>query len=470
MIQYTATYTDLYQLAMAQVYFLKDRHRETAIFDYFFRKLPFSGGYAVFAGLETLLEILENLRFDECDLAYLREQGFDETFVDYLADFRFSGEIRSRLEGEVVFPTAPILQVEANLLEAQIIETVLLNVLNFQTLIATKARRMQSVANNKTLIEFGLRRSQGPGGYYAARAAVVGGFAATSNVWAGRDMGIAISGTMAHSFIQSYDDELTAFRDFAEARPIGCVLLVDTYDTLRSGVPNAITVALEMRKRGEELLGIRLDSGDLAYLARESRKMLDNAGLQSVQIVASNQLDEHIIKSLNEQRAPIDVFGVGTSVAVGKPDAALDGVYKLSVANNEPRIKRSENREKVSIPGKKQVYRMRNSEGTLIGGDVIALHDELQVHNMIHPFYSDKTMSIETCKLTPLLQPVLQYGKRVSEPRSLDEIAEFSARCFAELPEEYVRFDYPHEYKIGLSDGLHSLRESLLRTHKVEKK
>ncbi len=361
MLNFSATYTDQYQLAMAQVYFKKGQKDYTAIFDYYFRKLPFNGGYAIFAGLQDLLEIIENIKFSDKDLEYLKKQDFDDDFLEYLKDFKFHGNINSVQEGDVVFPTRPVLQVEANIIEAQIIETILLNLLNFQTLIATKASRIKLVSGERTLLDFGLRRAQGPGGYYATRAAIVGGFNGTSNVIAGRDFDIPVSGTMAHSFIQSYDDEITAFRDFSEGRPKDCVLLVDTYDTLKSGVPNAITVAKEMEERGQKLMAIRLDSGDLAYLSKQCRKMLDEAGLDYVKIAASNQLEENVIKSLLEQGARIDVFGVGTNLVIGSPDAALDGVYKLAYSHGKPRIKISESIVKVTLPHKKQVYRLRDS-------------------------------------------------------------------------------------------------------------
>lgn len=466
MINFTGTYTDQYQLAMAQVYFLSPQKESRAVFDYFFRKLPFDGGYAIFAGLDDLLDILENLEFDDRDIAYLRDQNFDDRFIDYLAEFSFNGKIYGHREGDLVFPTAPVLQVEANIVEAQIIETMLLNVLNYQTLVATKAARMHQVARGKKLIEFGLRRSHGAGGYYASRAAVVGGFEATSNVRAGRDFDIPVSGTMAHSFVQSYDDELTAFREFAKARPEGCVLLVDTYDTLKSGVPNAIQVGKEMQEKGHGLLGIRLDSGDLAYLARESRKMLDDAGLKEVQIVASNQLDEFVIKSLLEQNAPIDVFGVGTSVAVGKPDAALDGVYKLAHANGKPRLKLSESKEKISLPARKQVYRVRDKNDRPIGADVVSLADEKNPEKMIHPFDPGKELSIDSCRSETLLQEVMKNGQRIEKRRNLKEIRAFIQSRLGELPDEYKRFDNPHIYKVGLSEGLHALREDLIDEHR----
>ncbi len=465
MFQFTATYTDLYQLSMAQVYFNKNQNQQ-AVFDYFFRKLPFNGGYAIFAGLEELISIIEDLRFTEADLKYLKQHDFEPEFLAYLKDFRFRGTINAMSEGEIVFPTAPVLQVEANLIEAQIIETILLNTLNFQTLIATKASRIRNVAGDKTLLDFGLRRAQGPGGYYASRAAMIGGFDGSSNVITGRDYGFPISGTMAHAFVQSYDDELTAFRDFAEHRPKNCVLLVDTYDTLKSGMPNAITVAKEMEQRGQKLLAIRLDSGDLAYLAKRCRKMLDDANLTYVKIAASNQLDEYVIQSLQNQNAPIDVYGVGTNLVIGKPNGALDGVYKLSFANGKPRIKISESISKVTLPHKKQVYRISTEDHTLIGADAIALANENSVSRMYHPVEPFKNLSIEGLTQTPMLQPIMQEGKRLYPEKSVQEVAAFSKKQLAALPEEFKRFDNPHIYKVGISNQLKEERDRLIAAHK----
>ena len=466
MFQFSATYTDLYQLSMAQVYFNKNQNQQ-AVFDYYFRKLPFKGGYAIFAGLEELLTIIENLRFSKEDIEYLKQLDFEPSFLAYLKDFRFRGTINSMPEGEVVFGTAPILQVEANLIEAQIIETILLNTLNFQTLIATKASRIRQVAGSKTLLDFGLRRAQGPGGYYASRAAVIGGFDGSSNVITGRDFGIKISGTMAHSFIQSYDDELTAFRDFAENRPKNCVLLVDTYNTLKSGVPNAITVAKEMESRGQYLLAIRLDSGDLAYLSKQTRKMLDDAGLQYVKIAASNQLDEYVIQSLQNQNAPIYIYGLGTNLFIGKPDGSLDGVYKLAFANGKPRIKISESISKVTLPFKKQVYRIKNDEGNLIGADAIAIDEEWHLNRMHHPVEPFKSLTIATLNQEPMLQTVFEDGIRKESGKTIQEIAEVSKKQLANLPEEYKRFDNPHIYKVGISDRLKEERDKLIEEHKI---
>jgi len=466
MHQFTATYTDLYQINMAQVYFQQGKHKHTAVFDYFFRKLPFEGGYAVFAGLETLLEILENFQFSKEDLEFLKDQGLDSKFLNYLKDFKFKGNLFSVKEGDIVFPTRPVLQVEANMVEAQLVETILLNLLNFQTLIATKASRIKKSAGEEMLIDFGMRRAQSSGAYHASRAAFIGGFEATSNVVAGKDFNIPISGTMAHSFVQSYDEELTAFRDFAQCHPDNTILLIDTYDTLRSGLPNAITVGKEMKSRGEELKGIRLDSGDLSYLAKKCRKALDEAGLQDVKIAASNQLDEYVIRSLKDQKGPIDVFGVGTNLVIGDPDAALDGVYKLAFANGKPRIKLSENLAKLTMPHKKQVYRIRNYKGELAGADAVTLRDETEVHHINHPFEPSKTLSFTDCSAEPLLSSVMKNGKRTYPPKSLEEIKAFSRKRLSEFSEEFQRFENPHIYKIGISDRLLEERDQLKNHYK----
>jgi nicotinate phosphoribosyltransferase len=447
---------------MSQVYFLKGQKETMAVFDYFFRKLPFSGGYAIFAGLEDLLTILESLRFDKEDLAFLKKQGYHPDFVKYLEKFRFKGNIYSSVEGDLVFPVRPVLQIEANIIEAQIIETLLLNILNFQTLIATKASRMRQAAEGRILIDFGLRRAQGPGGYYASRAAFIGGFDGTSNVRAARNYDIPASGTMAHSFIESYDDELSAFTHFAEVQPRDCVLVVDTYDTLKSGIPNAIKVAKKMEEKGFRLNGIRLDSGDLAYLAKESRKRLNRAGLDYVQIAVSNQLDEYIIKSLLEQQAPIDVFGVGTSLVTGHPDGALDGVYKLAFANGKPRIKLSENVSKITLPHRKQVFRILDSFGNFVGADAVTLFDESNIDKMYHPTYPLKSLSLANQPKEPVLHKVMENGQRVNRPFSLSEIRQYSQGRLEKLPQEYKRFDNPHIYKVGISNKLQNERDRLI--------
>jgi len=466
MFNYTATYTDQYQLTMAQAYFLNGQKENIAVFDYFFRKLPFEGGYAVFAGLEDLLDIIQDLKFSKDDLEFLRSKGFHPDFIKYLEQFRFRGNVYSSYEGDLVFPARPVLQVEANIIEAQIVETILLNMLNFQSLIATKASRMRHAAGENVLIDFGLRRAQGPGGYYASRAAFIGGFNATSNVAAGRDYGIPVSGTMAHSYIQSFDDELEAFNHFADVNPIDCVLLVDTYDTLNSGVPNAVITAKQMEEKGHKLQGIRLDSGDLAYLSKKSREILDGAGLNYVKIAVSNQLDEYIIKSLKEQEAPIDVFGVGTNLVIGHPDGALDGVYKMSFSDGKPRIKISENVTKITLPHRKQVLRVLENDGTFAGADVITLHNEEDADIMYHPLFPHKTLSVGNKKKEALLHKVMEGGIRTSDPLSLTQIAQYSRERLSLLPDEYKRFDNPHAYKVGLSEKLMKERNKLIEDHK----
>jgi nicotinate phosphoribosyltransferase len=462
----TGTYTDLYQLTMGQVYFLKGRSNQEAIFDYFFRKLPFQGGYVVFAGLGDLLQTLENLQFTGEEIAYLNTIGLNPDFTEQLRNFRFQGTIHAMREGEIVFPNEPVVRVEGNMLETQLVETLLLNMLNFQSLIATKAARIRSVAGSKVLSDFGLRRAQGFGGYHASRAAMVGGFNSTSNVKTALDFDIPAAGTMAHSFIQSYENELSAFRDFAEKRPSNCVLLVDTYDTLRSGVPNAIIVGKEMEQRQQKLQGIRLDSGDLAYLSKQARRMLDEAGLKYVTITASNQLDEYVIKSLEDQGAPIDVFGVGTSLVTGPPDAALDGVYKLAFANGQPRIKLSENLKKITLPHRKQVYRILNGKDEFFGADVITLEGEQKVERMVHPVEPDKSLTIAGMKQEPLLRKVMEKGRIIGNLPSLKEISDHRINRLSRLAPEHKRFQNAHVYKVGLSENLRDLRNDLKNQHK----
>lgn len=463
----TGSYTDLYQLTMAQVYYLTGKSHQEVSFDYFFRKLPFEGGYTVFAGLSDVLDILADFHFSDEDINYLKAIGLNTSFADSLKRFRFNGTIYSAKEGEIVFPNEPILRVEGNILEAQVIETMLLNILNFESLIATKAARIRYVAGEvKHLSDFGLRRAQGLGGYHATRASIVGGFNSTSNVKAGLDFNIPVVGTMAHSFIQSYDSEIAAFRDFAKARPENCVLLVDTYDTLKSGIPNAIMVAREMKQQSQQLQGIRLDSGDLAYLSTQARKMLDAEGLRDVKITASNQLDEFVIKSLLDQKAPIDVFGVGTSLVTGPPDAALDGVYKLAYSDGKPRIKLSENLKKLTLPGKKQVYRIWNEGDTFFGADVVSVLGEESPGMMYHPSEPEKSLSLKGLKYEALLHKVMENGKIVGTPPPLTEIAAFCQSRLTSLPEEHKRFYNPHIYKVGISERLREERARLKNQYK----
>ncbi|RAL25529.1 nicotinate phosphoribosyltransferase [Lujinxingia litoralis] len=466
-MDHIALYTDLYELTMAQGYFREGKADQRACFDYFYRTPPFSGGYVVFAGLATLLEILEDLHFDAASLEFLKEQGFDADFLARLSEFRFQAEIRSPPEGTLIFPYAPVLQVRGTLLEAQLVETLLLNLVNFQSLIATKASRMREVAGERLLVDFGLRRAHGFGGLHASRAAVVGGFDATSNVLAGMHYNIPLSGTLAHAWIQSFDREIDAFRTFAEHYGDASVLLVDTYDTLKSGVPNAITIAGELRARGHELKAIRLDSGDLAYLARRARKMLDDAGFPDVKIAASNNLDEHVIRSLLvDQQAPIDIFGVGTQLVTAYDDPALGGVYKLATLDEVPRIKLSDSLRKMTFPGDKQVFRIRDAEGQFYA-DAVALDHQTHVERIHHPHEPHKEVDISQLDQELLLQPVMQHGERIGTLHSAFEARAYCRQQLAQLPAEHRRFHNPHLYKVGLSTALRDQRdEAVARARK----
>ncbi|WP_185957322.1 nicotinate phosphoribosyltransferase [Gracilimonas mengyeensis] len=457
-----ALYTDLYELTMAQGYFLSGRHTQAASFDYFFRKLPFDGGYVVFAGLADFLQSLEDFEFQPEELDYLKTQGFTDEFIDYLKDFEFTGDIYSVKEGEIIFPNEPVLRVEGSILETQILETLLLNTLNFESLIATKAARIKQAAGDKPVVDFGLRRAQGLGGLQASKAAVIGGFKGTSNVLAGMKYGVDISGTMAHSWIQSFEDELTAFRTYAEHYPDSSILLVDTYNTLDIGVPNAIKVAKELEEEGHRLKAIRLDSGDLAYFARKSREMLDEAGLDYVKIAVSNQLDEHLIKSLLDQDAPIDLFGVGTKLVTAYDNPALDGVYKLSSVNERPTLKISENVEKITLPGSKRVVRYFNEDGEFYR-DGILLTDEEDITKVVHPYIDFKYTHTESLKKEELQQQVVKNGKRIIDLPAASESAAYAQKRLSQLPREFKRFDNPHIYKVGLSPNLRKLKDELIQ-------
>lgn len=460
-----AIYTDYYELTMAQGYFLSGRQNERACFDYFFRDTPFDGGYVVFAGLSDLLDILQDFRFHEDELEYLSKQGFHQEFLSYLRNFRLQTDIYAAREGEIVFPRETIVRTEGTLIETQILETLLLNILNFESLIATKSARMKYAAGNHKVLDFGLRRAQGFGGIQASKAAIIGGVEATSNVYSSFVHGTPASGTMAHSWIQSFEDELTAFRKYAEYYPDNCILLVDTYDTLTSGVPNAIKVAKELEEKGYKMKGIRLDSGDLAYFSRKARKQLDDAGLEYVQIAVSNQLDERLIKSLLSQDAPIDLFGVGTRLVTGHESPALDGVYKLSSVNNEPKLKLSENIEKITLPGRKKVLRYIDQEGTFYG-DGIVLEEEDNVDTIYHPLYPAKHANISNFECEQLLQPVMKNGTQTVELPTPVESAQYAKKRIAKLNAEHKRFDNPHIYKVGISKKLMNLRDQITRNLK----
>lgn len=461
-----ALYTDLYQLTMAQGYFLSGKHNQNATFDYFFRKCPFKGGYVVFAGLEDFLSLLKTLRFEEKDIQYLRKNGFQASFLNYLKTFRFKGTIHSVREGEIIFPNEPIVRVEGNILEAQLIETLLLNVLNFESLIATKAARIREVAGTKTVLDFGLRRAQGFGSILASKAAIIGGLDGTSNVFAGRRYGLNISGTMAHSWVQSFKNELMAFRTYASYYPDSSVLLVDTYDTLKSGVPNAIVVAKELEKKGSKLKAIRLDSGDLAYLSKKARKLLDTSGLEYVKIAVSNQLDEYLIKSLIEQDASIDIYGVGTRLITSYDDPALDGVYKLSNIDSLPTLKISENIEKITLPGIKKVVRYLNVDGSF-NCDGIFLEYEKSAESILHPSFPSKKTTISELESIELLSKIIDEGELVISIPDTQESAEYARKQYSRLGVEYRRFYNPHVYKVGISEGLNDLKNKLLNRERL---
>lgn len=457
-------YTDFYELSMAQGYFFAGKKDENAVFDYFFRTNPFGGGFLVFAGLADLMNSLLLFKYSEENLNYLALKGFRPEFLKYLEKFRFEGKVNSVREGEIVFPNEPIVRVEGNMIETQLIETLLLNVLNFQSLIATKAFRIGLVAKEKPFTDFGLRRAHGTGGIMASRAAIIGGAASTSNVMAGFRYDLPVMGTMAHSWIQSFDDELTAFRKYAQIYHDSAVLLVDTYHTLRSGVPNAIIAANELKENGHRLVGIRLDSGDLAYLSKKSRKMLDEAGLNDVKIFVSNQLNEYVIKSLEDQGAPIDGFGIGTELVTGSPDSALDGVYKLAECNGQPRMKISENIEKVTLPGKKLLYRYYDAEGGFLRDGILLENEEpdrcTRIYDTIHP---ERSTGVSNLKRELIQEVVLDGGEiKVQSPTPVD-IHKYLETRAAHLPNEHKRFIMPHIYKVGISKALMELRNELRR-------
>jgi nicotinate phosphoribosyltransferase len=460
-------YTDYYEMTMACGYFKGGRKDEQAVFDYYFRTSPFGNGFTVFAGLRDLLQYVQHFRYADDDLDYLHSQGFPENFLDYLKGFSFSGKIESVEEGEIVFPGSPLLKVSGNLIETQLIESLVLNVLNFESLVATKAFRIRQAAENRLFSEFGLRRAQGLGAMMASRAACIGGADSTSNILAAKQYGIPPSGTQAHSWIQSFSGELEAFRSFVEIHGENTTLLVDTYDTLRSGIPNAIMVAREMESSGIRLNAIRLDSGDLAYLSKKARQMLDDAGLPYVKIVVSNQLNEEVIRSLlQEQNAPIDAFGVGTELVSGKPDAALDGVYKLSEINGSPKMKISENVQKVTLPGNKQLVRFFDAEGFFFRDGIFLENEILKGDLVIHdPVFPEKKTRVGGLPHEILLRPVFENGNTLIPDKRPGEIYGFLKERIARLPVEHQRFIRPHLYKVGISGDLLKLRNDIMHSH-----
>ena len=465
--------TDLYQLTMMYGYFKHGMAGNEGVFDVFFR--PKSNiTYAIAAGLQSVIDYINNLHFGPEDLAYLRSLDlFDEPFLAYLGELRFTGEIYAVPEGTVVFPYEPLVRVRAPILQAQLIETALLTFVNHQTLIATKASRVCYAAGGGAVLEFGLRRAQGAdAGIYGARAAVIGGCSSTSNVLAGEMFGIGVSGTHAHSWVMSFPDELSAFRAYADTFPKACLLLVDTYDTLRSGVPNAMTVVRELRERGYEPMGIRLDSGDLAYLSKRARVMLDEAGFPQAKICASSDLDENVIRDLKMQGCRIDTWGVGTRLITSEDNPALGGVYKMAseVVDGRmvPKIKLSDNPAKVTNPGYKKLFRLYGPDGMAIA-DLIALEeetlDETKPLRIFDPEHSYKNMLVEQFTARELLVPVFREGRQVYTSPSVAEIRAYARRELDTMWDEYRRLMQPHIYKVDLSDRLYDLKKRLIREH-----
>lgn len=478
----SALCTDFYELTMMQGYFTASADAR-AVFELFFRHQPFSGGYAVFTGIVPFLKELENFHFSDDDIAFLEKQGiFQKKFTEYLKSFHFEGTIYSLVEGTCAFPNEPLVRVEGTLLEVQIIESLLLNYVNFQSLIATKTARVVDAAGGLPVLEFGLRRAHGPdGALSASRAAFVGGASATSNTLAGKIFGIPVSGTMAHSWVMSFDSELESFHAYAAQYPEAPVLLVDTYDTLRSGVPNAIEVFRELKSKKPRLMAIRIDSGDLEYLSKAARKMLDEAGLAEVKIFVSSDMDEWIIEHLRNSRCPIDAWGVGTRMVTGWGEPALPGVYKIVArwknGRWEPCIKLSNQPEKVTNPGVKNIMRVYGEDGQM-KADLLYLEEEaeeLQAHiagkkplRFNHPISDFAGFVMEDYGFAEtLLVPVMVKGKPVE---GLPSLGDARSRCTAQmraLDVTYRRLLNPHVYKVSLSDRLSQTKRSLIEQHRM---
>lgn len=469
--------TDFYELTMMQGYF-KTQNTEKVVFDAFYRKNPCDGGYAIAAGLDQVIDYIKNLRFSKEDIAYLRSLNtFDEDFLNYLADFRFSGDIYAIPEGTVVFPREPLVKVVAPIMEAQLVETAILTIINHQSLIATKASRVVCAAKGDGIMEFGLRRAQGPdAGVYGARAAMIGGCIGTSNVLAGQLFDVPVKGTHAHSWIMSFPDEYTAFKTYARMYPNSCTLLVDTYDVLKSGVPNAIRVFEEMREEGVKLThyGIRIDSGDLAYLSKEAYKMLAAAGFDDATISASSDLDEYLIDSLKTQDAKINSWGVGTNLITSKDNPAFGGVYKLAAVKDSgsstftPKIKLSENTEKVTNPGNKTVYRIYSKSTGKIKADLICMADEvfdpeetMIIFDPIDTWKKTKVLG-GTYELRELLIPVIREGKRVYTSPEVMELREYCQKEQNTLWDESRRLVNPQKVYVDLSQKLYDIKKNLL--------
>ncbi len=474
--------TDLYELTMMQGYYEQGQN-ERVIFDMFYRTNPCNNGYAICAGLEQMIDYVKNLNFTYEDVDYLRSLGiFKEDFLSYLSGFHFSGDIYAIPEGTVVFPREPLIKVVAPIMEAQLVETAILNIINHQSLIATKASRIVFAAEGDGIMEFGLRRAQGPdAGLYGARAAMIGGCVGTSNVLAGKMFGVPVMGTHAHSWIMSFKDEYTAFKTYAEMYPNNCTLLVDTYDTLKSGVPNAIRVFQELKDEGKtpEKYGIRLDSGDLAYLSKEARKMLDDAGFPDATICASNDLDEYLLHDLKMQDAKINLWGVGTNLITSKDSPSFGGVYKLAAIADEngnfvPKIKLSENTEKMTNPGDKTIYRIYDKATGKIRADLICFVNETYDPNedllLFDPVDTWKKTLLPGGSYTmrELLEPVFKNGECIYDSPSVPAIADYCRQEKETLWDETKRLFNPHQIHVDLSQQLYDEKQSLLDQMSVD--
>ena len=467
---------DFYELTMAKGYFANGMKDTITYFDMFFRKIPDGGGYAIMAGVQQLVEYLRELRFDDEDIEFLRRKKiFDEEFLRYLRNFKFSSDVWAVPEGTPIFPREPIVVVRGPAIEAQLIETMVLLTINHQSLIATKSNRIVRAAQGRPVMEFGSRRAQGyDGAIYGARAAYIGGCVGTACTISERDYGVPATGTMAHSWVQMFPTELDAFRAYARTYPENCSLLVDTYNVLKSGIPNAIKVFdEELKPNGYRPKSIRIDSGDMTYLSQKARKMLDDAGYPDCKIIASNALDEYIIRDIIMQGAQIDIFGVGERLITSRSEPVFGGVYKLVGVEQEgeiiPKIKLSENVEKITIPGFKQVWRLFDNESGKAMADVITLHDEViesgKPYELFDPEHTWKRKTIDNFTARPLLEKIFDKGECVFEEKSIREIRDYCAKSMDELWAEVCRFENPHNYYVDLSDKLWNIRKELLDKH-----
>jgi len=467
---------DFYELTMANGYFKDGKHEQIAVFDVFFRNVPDRGGYAIFAGLEQVIDYLDTLEFSKSEIDYLKSKKiFDHDFLKYLENFKFTSDVYAIEEGTPVFPQEPLITVKGPIIECQLVETMLLLTINHQSLIATKAARIVRAAQGRSVLEFGARRAHGyDASIYGARAAYIAGVLGTSNTYADYQYKIPALGTMAHSYVQSYDSEYESFVAYANTYPKATLLLVDTYNTLKQGIPNAIRVHKEiLEPQGEYLKGIRLDSGDLTYLTKKAREMLDEAGLTKTKITVSNSLDEYLIKELIAQGAQIDTFGVGERLVTARSEAVFGGVFKLAAIgkNNElePKIKISENIQKTTIPAFKQVYRFYDENG-MAEADVITLHDETIdetiPYELFHPLYPWKKKMVNNFKVKPLLIKIFEDGKLIYDKPSLEQIREHCQTSMAQLWPEVLRLENPHEYYVDLSKDLFELKQSLIKKYR----